>query len=162
MASLKIYYQSLVYIVTYSRADVSKFPTKKHFADAIVEAWKSCGISVSHWVASIEGHAQTDDNKEMIMYHYHMALKLEKQGRWLQVRRFLDDTYGMKVHSSDNHNTYYSVYKYVTKEDNNCLHSQTTQICLLLQKQRKHWQLKRGRLEQNMQLGHGKATNGEV
>ena len=58
------------------------------------------------------------------MFHYHMALKLEKRGRWLQVRRFLNEIYSMKVHFSDNHNTYYSTYKYVTKEDNECLHSE--------------------------------------
>ena len=53
-----------------------------------------------------------------------MALKLARRGRWLQVRRFLDETYSIKVHFSDNHNTYYSAYKYVTKEHNECLHSE--------------------------------------
>jgi hypothetical protein len=124
MASLKSYHQRLVYLITYSRADIAKFPTKQQFADAVLEAWKSCGITISHWVVSIEGHAVTDSNDDMNMYHYHMALKLARRGRWLQVRRFLDETYAIQVHFSDNHNTYYSAYKYVTKEDNECLHSE--------------------------------------
>jgi hypothetical protein len=33
------------------------------------------------------------------------------------VRNILDDVHGLKVNFSSNHNTYYSVYKYVTKED---------------------------------------------
>ena len=87
MASLKSYHQRLVYLITYSRADIAKFPTKQQFAD--------CGITISHWVVSIEGHAVTDSNNDMNMYHYHMALKLARRGRWLQVRRFLDETYAI-------------------------------------------------------------------
>ena len=55
--------------------------------------------------------------------HYHMALKLEKRTRWLKVRKFLDEEYGIKVNFSSNHNTYYSAYKYTTKEDSDCVHS---------------------------------------
>ncbi|CAB3999183.1 Hypothetical predicted protein [Paramuricea clavata] len=79
-----------------SRADIAKFPTKQQFADAVLEAWKSCGITISHWVVSIEGHAVTDSNNDINMYHYHMALKLARRGRWLQVRRFLDETYAIQ------------------------------------------------------------------
>ena len=124
MTSLQSYHQRIVYILTYSRADVSRFPTKRHFADAVVDAWKSCGIEISHWVVSIEGQVVRENSDEMNMFHYHMALKLTKRGRWLQVRRFLDESYSMKVHFSHNHNTYYSAYKYVTKEDNECLQSE--------------------------------------
>ena len=49
--------------------------------------------------------------------HFHMAIKLKKQGRWLSVRNFLAEAYGIQVNFSANHNTYYSAYKYVTKED---------------------------------------------
>ena len=87
-----------------------------------MEAWKSCGIEISHWVVSKEGHAVTDDG-EMNMFHYDMALKLAKRGRWLQVRRFLDKTFSIQVHFSDGHNTYYSAYKYLTK-DTKCLYSE--------------------------------------
>ena len=100
MTSSKSYHQRLVYLLTYSRADISRFPIKQHFANVVVEAWKSCGIEISHWVVSIEGHAVTDNDGEMNMFHYHMALKLAKRGGWLQVRRFLDETFSIQVHFS--------------------------------------------------------------
>ncbi len=128
MASIPRNQQRTVYIVTYSRASISKFPTRKSFADAVVEAWMASGIGIEHWVVSLEAHLneETESNhEEMNLYHYHMALKLKKRGRWVRVRNFLDKKYGIKVHFSDHHNTYYSCYKYVTKEDETPEHSQS-------------------------------------
>ena len=59
----------------------------------------------------------------MNLYHYHMAIKLEKRVRWFQVRKYLEENFGIKVNFSDNHTTYYSAYRYVMKEDNDALHS---------------------------------------
>ena len=59
----------------------------------------------------------------MNLYHYHMALKLAKRGRWLQVRNYLDEKFGVQVNFSDNYNSYYTAYRYVTKEDREALHS---------------------------------------
>ena len=59
----------------------------------------------------------------MNLYHYHMAIKLEKRVWWFQVRKYLDENFGINVNFSNNHTTYYSVYRYVTKEDNDALHS---------------------------------------
>ena len=59
----------------------------------------------------------------MNLYYYHMAIKLEKRVRWFQVRKYLDENFGIKVNFSDNHTTYYSAYRYVTKEDKDALHS---------------------------------------
>lgn len=120
--------QRLVYIITYSRADLSKFPSRERFAEAIIKAWETCKINVKQWVVSIEAHAnaesEADVNDELNNYHFHMAVKLEKRGRWLQVKKYLSDKYGIRVHFSDHHNTYYSAYKYVTKEDTDAVHSQ--------------------------------------
>ena len=75
-------------LFTYSRADTEKFPTKRSFAEAVLEGWQNNGFRVLHWVASIEAHADTEaDAGDMNRYHYHMALKLAKKGRWLQVRK---------------------------------------------------------------------------
>ena len=59
----------------------------------------------------------------MNLYQYHMAIKLEKRVRWFQVRKYLEENFGIKVNFSDNHTTYYSAYRYVRKEDNDALHS---------------------------------------
>ena len=54
----------------------------------------------------------------MNLYHYHMALKLAKRGR-----NYLDEKFGVQVNFSDNHNSYYTASRYVTKEDRKALHS---------------------------------------
>ena len=48
----------------------------------------------------------------------------EKNPRWLKAGKYLDDKFVIKVNFSDSHNTYYSAYKYVTKEDEEPYHSQ--------------------------------------
>ena len=40
-----------------------------------------------------------------------------------QVRKDLEENFGIKVNFSDNHTTSYSAYCYVTEEDNDALHS---------------------------------------
>jgi len=53
-----------------------------------------------------------------------MAVKLEKRGRWLPVKIYLRDNYGIQVHFSDHHTTYCSAYTYTIKEDTDTFHSQ--------------------------------------
>lgn len=83
------------------------------------------GVRVLQWVVSIEGHHNSDsmngDNTNQ--YHYHMAVKLARRARWFPMRKYLDDNFGIQVNFSDCHNTYYSTCRYVTKEDNEALHS---------------------------------------
>ena len=84
------------------------------------------GINVLQWVVSIEAHANADCDEggdNVNRYHFHMAVKLCKRGRWLQVKKYLSDKFGIQVHFSDHHNSYYSAYKYVTKEDTEAKHS---------------------------------------
>ena len=48
-----------------------------------------------------------------------MAIKLDRQKRWLSFRKHLDQKFGVKVHFPDKHSNYYEAWKYVTKDDNN-------------------------------------------
>lgn len=124
MAELRCEQQRTIYMVTYSRANTAIFRTRLSFANAVLEAWSVARVRVQHWVCSIEAHAETDTEVDtMNRYHYHMALKLTKKARWLQVRNYLDRKYGIKVHFSDTHTTYYSAYCYVTKDDKSACHS---------------------------------------
>lgn len=110
--------------MTYSRADMAKFPSRETFSSAVIEAWNSCGIRVVQWVVCIEAHSNDCESiDEMNLYHFHMALKLAKRARWLQVRNYLDEKFGIQVNFSDNHNTYYTAYRYVTKQDKDAVHS---------------------------------------
>ena len=102
-----------------------KFPTRESFGEAVLEAWKFCGIDILQWVVCIEAHANADccSDDQINKYYFHMAVKLCKRGRWLQIKKYLNNKFGIQVHFSDNHNTYYSAYKYVTKEDSEAVHS---------------------------------------
>ena len=115
--------QGSVYLVTYSRADLSKIPDRQTFARVVVEAFQEAGLAtVVQWVVSQELHAKsdtTDSDK-----HYHMALKLSKRMRWARIRQYLESCQEIRVNFSDRHNTYYSAYKYVTKEDEEYLLSE--------------------------------------
>ena len=100
-----------VYLVTYSQADTTKFPTRKSFADAVVLSFcRGTTASIVHWCCSQEQHARFG-------VHYHFAIKLKKNQRWLPAKKFLQDTYGISVHFSNVHKNYYSAWRYVTKED---------------------------------------------
>ena len=108
--------QRHVYLVTYSRADLNKIPTRGAFAEVIAQGWmQTTGVKIRQWVVAMEQHSSTPEGENS--FHFHMALKLEKRTRWLRVRKFLDDRFGIKVNFSSHHNTYYSAYKYTTKED---------------------------------------------
>ena len=124
MVSLQNAVQRTVYLISYSCADMAKFPCKERFSSAVVEAWDSCGITVVQWVVCIEAHTNTcERTDEMNFYHYHMALQLGKKAPWLQVRNYLDQNFGIQVNFSDNHSSYYTAYRYVTKDEEDAPHS---------------------------------------
>ena len=61
-----------------------KFPTRRSFADAIVQAWAASGFEIEHWVVSLEAHLNESSecpDEEMNLYRYHMALKLKRRGK---------------------------------------------------------------------------------
>ena len=123
MASLDHSRQRIVYLIAYSRADTTTFSSKKGFSSAVVEAWQHFDIRVIKGLLASRYITTTMSGDEMNLYHYHIALKLAKRGRWLQVRNYLDEKFGVQVNFSDNHNLYYTAYRYVTKEDCGVLHS---------------------------------------
>jgi len=98
MVSLDLQTQWMVYIITYSQADTSKFPTRESFIQAIIEAWKFYGINILHWVVCIEAHANlhSESSDDLNYYHFHMAVKWEKRGRWLQVKKYLNEKFTFK------------------------------------------------------------------
>ena len=99
-----------VYLVTYSQADMAKFPTREVFARAIVESFSTGTAKVVQWVCCREKHRKGGD-------HYHLAIKLDRNQRWMMSKRYLQRTYGITVHYSNRHHNYYSAWLYVTKSD---------------------------------------------
>ena len=103
----------MVYLITYSRADLDKIPTREAFAEAVKGAWAATtGANLQQWTVAREMHASSDMRTVNI---------LEKPARWLSVRNFLDDNNGIKVNFSSNHNTHYTAFKYITKGDTECI-----------------------------------------
>ena len=72
-----------VYLITYSRADLVKFPTRRSFAHAVLASFSGVPASIQQWCCSQEEH-QSSTGK-----HYHMAIKFDKNQRWLSSKRYL-------------------------------------------------------------------------
>ena len=106
-----------VYLITYSRADLVKFPTRRSFAHAVLALFSGVPASIQQWCCSQEEH-QSSTGK-----HYHMAIKFDKNQRWLSSKRYLLKNNGISVHFSAVHNDYYSAWKYAAKEDKDALES---------------------------------------
>ena len=108
------------YLITYSRANDEKFPTRESFAEAVNESFSEgkSKAKVVHWVCGKEAHSDTG-------FHYHMAIKFSGGIRWLRAKNYLSSKHGVTVNFSEGekYHNYYSAYKYVTKEDSRPLHS---------------------------------------
>lgn len=103
--------QRQVYLVTYSRANLEKFPSRESFALTVVHAFAlGSKISVMQWACCREPHKE-------IGLHYHLVLKLSTKKRWLSVKNQLMEHNGIVLHFSDGHDDYWDAYDYVTKED---------------------------------------------
>ena len=105
-----------VYLVTYTQADLKKFPTRRCFAEAVIRLFHGTNANVLHWVCCREVHKNGG-------YHYHMAIKLDRCKRWLPAKKYLKDEQDISVHFSNVHYNYYSAWKYVIKEDEEILES---------------------------------------
>ena len=99
-----------IYLITYSMVDRECFPTRSSFADAVVQSFADTPAKVLQWCCCLEQHVQSG-------VHFHMAMKLDKNQRWLPSKRYLLERCGISVHFSATHENYFSAWKYVMKED---------------------------------------------
>ena len=89
---------------------MAKFPTHEVFMPTIVESFLTGTAKVVQWVCCWEKHRKGGD-------HYHLAIKLDRNQRWMMSKRHLQPTYGITMHYSGCHHNYYSAWLYVTKSD---------------------------------------------
>lgn len=106
-----------VYLITYSQADLVKFPTRRSFADAVVASFSGVSATIEQWCCSQEEH-------QMSGKHYHMAMKFNKNQRWLSSKRYLTSNNGISVNYSAVHDNYYSAWAYTTKDDKDAIESE--------------------------------------
>ena len=101
-----------VYLVTYSRADLTKFPSRWQFGDAVADAFNfgAALARVEYWACCLEKHVDGTD-------HYHACIKLSAPKRCLSAKDYLSRNFSIQGHFSDDHDNYYQAYKYVTNSD---------------------------------------------
>ena len=61
-------------------------------------------MRILQWVVSIEAYSAPTGSSacaEMNCYLFHMAVKPAKRARWLQVRNYLDEKFGIKVNFTE-------------------------------------------------------------
>jgi len=104
-----------VYLVTYSQAGEEW--TRETFSNSVVEKFEENQGNVTQWVCSREAHQNGG-------IHYHLALKLDRQKRWLNVRNSLARVHGINVNFSDGHTNYFDAWEYVTKSDEQFIQSE--------------------------------------
>ena len=106
------------YLVTYSQADLVKFPSRQSFGEAVEAAFNagSGKVGVNYWACCKENH-------EMARQHYHVSIKLSGPKRWNPVKRVLFEKHGAVVNFSDSTENCYAAYRYVCKTDENVTHS---------------------------------------
>ena len=110
-----------VYLITYSRANSELVDSRNSFARVVLDSFANADCKITNkvlqWACCEERHKDG-------AIHYHMAVKLQRNRRWLKVRSYADKKHGVKLNFSSNHANYYSAWKYVTKEDTDFLQSE--------------------------------------
>lgn len=104
--------QHRTYLVTYSDADLGKFPTREAYARAVVGAFG--GNMVDYYVCGMEPHQSGAP-------HYHLAIRLSRSARWFYAKKSIQEQYGVVLNFSEPPGGgYYSrAFAYVTKQDEN-------------------------------------------
>ena len=100
-----------VYLITYSQADLHVAPSREAFSRLVINSIESATPAKPiHWICSKETHADRG-------VHYHMAIKLDRQQRWLAIRDRLHIVEGIAVNFSADYPDYYGAWQYTTKAD---------------------------------------------
>ena len=94
------------YLITYSQADRTKFPSRQSFGEAVANEFNSGDPKgkVAYWVCALENHANGGE-------HYHLSLKLTGPRRWLTVRNALQRLHNININFSDSLENYYTAYE---------------------------------------------------
>ena len=103
------------YPIIYSKADLSKFPSRENFGEVVVEGFNygPGKVKVEYWACCLEQHENTSGQ------HCHVSVKLSGPKRWNPVKTYLAERYGICVHFSESSATYYAAFKYISKTDKN-------------------------------------------
>ncbi len=109
----------MTYLVTYSRADLKRFPDRQDFARLVVGLFNDSDAqgTVEYWACGREAHPNTSG------FHYHLALKLTNVMRWNQIKAKLIEDHDIVVNFSGQHDMYPYAQRYAVKEDLDAVYS---------------------------------------
>ena len=88
--------------MTYSKADLSKFSSRKSFREVLVAglAYGPGNVKLEYWTCCLEQHENTSGQ------HYHVSVKLSGPKRWNPIKTYLAERYGICVHFTESSATY--------------------------------------------------------
>jgi len=99
------------FLLTYSQADLLKFPDCESFTKIVLEALENCKSSttVKEWACCQELHADGGS-------HYHMAINLSAPRRWNTIKNYIYGKYSISVNFATQSGCgYVAAYRYVSK-----------------------------------------------
>ena len=110
-----------IYLITYSRADVSKVTSRENFANIVCAEFSRNDQVVQQWAVSAKLHREAG-------LHYHLVLKLKCPQRFRQVRLNLKLNHEIDVDFQTWQGNYYSAFTYVTKFDTHYVSSENHSV----------------------------------
>ena len=102
------------YLITYSRTDLVKFPTRQSFGEAVVSCFHNSGkVTVDYWAYCLEERENTSGQ------YYRVCVKLSGPKRWNPLKNLLKERHNITISFTENHERYYSAFTYISKTDRN-------------------------------------------
>ena len=116
----------MVYLGTYTRANLEVVPSRRRFAEIVVEAFNRLkdGV-VQKWACALEPHRADQ------AVHFHIAIKLDKARRYKLVVSLIKKKYGIHVHFDEWKTQYADAYRYIVKVDRDNHLLSEGHVCLL-------------------------------
>ena len=99
-----------VFLLTYSQADLDRFPTCKEFSDTVIAAFEKVKSSrkVKEWACCQEKHVENG-------VHYHMAISLDGTRRWKPIKNLIYENDKISINFATKNCGYVAAYRYVCK-----------------------------------------------
>ena len=99
------------FLLTYSQADMTRFPTCQSFADVVMEAFDMVKSSrtVKEWACCKEKHTNGGT-------HYHLCVNISGSRRWNPVKNHIYNKHSIAVNFATNNCGYVAAYRYVCKD----------------------------------------------
>ena len=101
-----------VYLMTYAQANLNEFPTCQVFSEKLLEFFSkdpNDNNPPTRWVCCQEIH--TDRGKLC-----HVVVQFKSSRRWLPIKKFTLQQYGVNLHFSSQDTGYVTAYMYICKK----------------------------------------------